>query len=325
MAHDGTGGWRRPLPAIDRAGGSRSCARELRARRRALAAARARDVRRVNSHASLRRAHLLAPRSTHRRLSVAHGSEADPSASCDLARTRGCDAVPAGDHRLSRAPHGVPCATRATRRCDRIATASLEPERGASPRIAVAASRPRVLSRWSPFDPRGSRLGSGAGFYDRACSTCAPDGSWRRPTLIGVGYEFQRVAALAPAPGTCRWTRCSPRRLCYRRTMRQRRRHELLADEIGTLDVRHRRPRRARKKRTTGWDGVRNFQARNFLREMQRGDLAFFYHSSCDVPGVAGIVRWRARRIRTARRSIRRTITTMRTAIRTSRAGTWST
>ena len=43
-------------------------------------------------------------------------------------------------------------------------------------------------------------------------------------------------------------------------------------------------------KRTSGWDGVRNFQARNFLREMQVGDLAFFYHSSCDIPGVAGVV-----------------------------------
>ena len=44
------------------------------------------------------------------------------------------------------------------------------------------------------------------------------------------------------------------------------------------------------KNRTTGWDGVRNFQARNFLRSMKKGDLAFFYHSSCDVPGVAGVV-----------------------------------
>lgn len=46
------------------------------------------------------------------------------------------------------------------------------------------------------------------------------------------------------------------------------------------------------KNRTTGWDGVRNYQARNFLRDqMKKGDLAFFYHSSCDVPGIAGIVK----------------------------------
>jgi predicted RNA-binding protein with PUA-like domain len=47
---------------------------------------------------------------------------------------------------------------------------------------------------------------------------------------------------------------------------------------------------RARARRTERWDGVRNYQARNFLRAMQRGDLAFFYHSSCPAPGVYGIV-----------------------------------
>lgn len=41
----------------------------------------------------------------------------------------------------------------------------------------------------------------------------------------------------------------------------------------------------------TLWDGVRNYQARNFLRTMRRDDLAFFYHSSCAEPGIAGIVR----------------------------------
>lgn len=44
------------------------------------------------------------------------------------------------------------------------------------------------------------------------------------------------------------------------------------------------------RNRTTAWDGVRNFQARNYMREMRRGDLAFFYHSSCAIPGIAGIV-----------------------------------
>jgi len=44
-------------------------------------------------------------------------------------------------------------------------------------------------------------------------------------------------------------------------------------------------------RKTTGWEGVRNFQARNMLRdEMKKGDLAFLYHSSCPEPGVAGIV-----------------------------------
>jgi predicted RNA-binding protein with PUA-like domain len=45
-------------------------------------------------------------------------------------------------------------------------------------------------------------------------------------------------------------------------------------------------------KKTTHWDGVRNFQARNFLRDqMRRGDLAFFYHSSCEVAAIVGIVK----------------------------------
>ena len=38
-----------------------------------------------------------------------------------------------------------------------------------------------------------------------------------------------------------------------------------------------------------GWDGVRNYQARNFMRAMKRGDLGLFYHSNAKPPGVAGI------------------------------------
>src|SRR5678816_1590589 len=42
---------------------------------------------------------------------------------------------------------------------------------------------------------------------------------------------------------------------------------------------------------TTPWVGVRNYQARNFMRDgMRLGDRAFFYHSSCATPGIAGIV-----------------------------------
>ena len=39
------------------------------------------------------------------------------------------------------------------------------------------------------------------------------------------------------------------------------------------------------------WDGVRNYQARNFLREMKKGDLAFFYHSNAEETGIAGVVK----------------------------------
>jgi len=45
-------------------------------------------------------------------------------------------------------------------------------------------------------------------------------------------------------------------------------------------------------KQTTHWEGVRNYQARNLMRDdMRQGDLAFFYHSNCDIPGIVGIVK----------------------------------
>ena len=40
---------------------------------------------------------------------------------------------------------------------------------------------------------------------------------------------------------------------------------------------------------TEPWTGVRNYQARNFMRQMQAGDGVLFYHSSCEVPGIYGI------------------------------------
>jgi predicted RNA-binding protein with PUA-like domain len=40
-----------------------------------------------------------------------------------------------------------------------------------------------------------------------------------------------------------------------------------------------------------GWDGVRNYQARNFMRQMRRGDRAIFYHSNAKPPGAAGIAK----------------------------------
>lgn len=62
----------------------------------------------------------------------------------------------------------------------------------------------------------------------------------------------------------------------------------LMKSEPGTFSIEDlaRAPRK-----TTSWDGVRNFQARNMLRDqMKRGDEAFLYYSSCDVPGIAGVM-----------------------------------
>ena len=47
----------------------------------------------------------------------------------------------------------------------------------------------------------------------------------------------------------------------------------------------------AEPKKTDYWDGIRNYQARNMLRDdFKKGDLAFFYHSNCNPPGIVGVV-----------------------------------
>ena len=49
---------------------------------------------------------------------------------------------------------------------------------------------------------------------------------------------------------------------------------------------------KARPKRTEPWDGVRNYQARNMMRdEMKKGDGVLFYHSNCEEPGIVGIAK----------------------------------
>jgi predicted RNA-binding protein with PUA-like domain len=65
-------------------------------------------------------------------------------------------------------------------------------------------------------------------------------------------------------------------------------RHWLMKSEPDVFGIDH---LAARARRTEPWTGVRNYQARNFMREMQLGDLAFFYHSSCPEPGIAGIIK----------------------------------
>ena len=65
-------------------------------------------------------------------------------------------------------------------------------------------------------------------------------------------------------------------------------RHWLMKTEPGTFSV---EDLAAAPRATTSWDGVRNYQARNMLRdEMKRGDLVFLYYSSTEVPGIAAIM-----------------------------------
>ncbi len=60
--------------------------------------------------------------------------------------------------------------------------------------------------------------------------------------------------------------------------------HWLMKSEPDELSI-----ERLAELKTARWDGVRNYQARNFLRNMALGDTFFFYHSSCPEPGIAGI------------------------------------
>jgi predicted RNA-binding protein with PUA-like domain len=65
--------------------------------------------------------------------------------------------------------------------------------------------------------------------------------------------------------------------------------HWLFKSEPDTFGIDH---LAASPGRATSWEGVRNYQARNLLREeIKKGDEGFFYHSSCEVPGIAGIVK----------------------------------
>jgi len=66
-------------------------------------------------------------------------------------------------------------------------------------------------------------------------------------------------------------------------------RHWLMKSEPGEVSI---DDLAAAPKKTIAWFGVRNYQARNFMRDdMRVGDLVLFYHSSCPEPGIAGIAR----------------------------------
>jgi predicted RNA-binding protein with PUA-like domain len=60
--------------------------------------------------------------------------------------------------------------------------------------------------------------------------------------------------------------------------------HWLMKSEPDAFSIDH-----LKKAGTEPWTGVRNYQARNFMRQMQPGDQVFFYHSSTAVPGIAGL------------------------------------
>lgn len=63
-------------------------------------------------------------------------------------------------------------------------------------------------------------------------------------------------------------------------------RYWLMKSEPGTFSL---NDLKAMPGQTEHWDGVRNYQARNFMREMRTGDPVLFYHSNCEQPAAVGI------------------------------------
>lgn len=126
----------------------------------------------------------------------AHGHEADLRYVIDVARRRGCLLyLPViTDFRHSRMRF-VRYRTDSVMRVNRYGIA--EPERRHADVIPVR-KLDLILLPLVAFDASGFRLGSGAGFYDRSLHHLREGRRWRRPKLIGVGYECQRVARLQP-------------------------------------------------------------------------------------------------------------------------------
>jgi len=141
------------------------------------------------------RARLLRP---GKRIAVYHayGHEADLSPLIARARLRGCVLYLPRiiDHRRNRMQFFRFDSGSTLRR---NAFGIAEPLRDSPPPIRIREID-LVFMPLVAFDRAGWRLGSGAGFYDRLFHHLYPGRRWRRPRLIGVGYDFQRVPHLSP-------------------------------------------------------------------------------------------------------------------------------
>jgi 5-formyltetrahydrofolate cyclo-ligase len=168
--------------------------RQMREQRRSLSA-----VARAAAHRQfariLSRARLLQP---GRRVAVyfAYGHEADLDAVITLAVRRGCRLyLPViTDFRRSRMRF-VRYHADSLMRINRYGIAEPDPRQA---EIIPARQLDLALLPLIAFDARGWRLGSGAGFYDRSLQHLREGRRWRKPKLIGVGYECQRVPRLQP-------------------------------------------------------------------------------------------------------------------------------
>jgi 5-formyltetrahydrofolate cyclo-ligase len=170
--------------------------RQMRVRRRALSGSQ----RRIAAARFARIAHLSRLLRPGRRIAVylAHDGEADPRLLIQAARRNGCELyLPAiTDYRLHRMRF-LRYDDTAQLQVNRYGIA--EPDRRRARHIPVRCLD-WILVPLAAVDARGTRIGSGAGFYDRCLQHLRCGRRWRRPKLIGLGYEFQRVAKLARQP-----------------------------------------------------------------------------------------------------------------------------
>ncbi|MDY6948231.1 MAG: 5-formyltetrahydrofolate cyclo-ligase [Pseudomonadota bacterium] len=168
--------------------------RQMRRQRRLLSpAARAeahRQIARIlNSPALLRPGHRVA-------VYFAYGYEADLRDVIEVARRRGCLLyLPVITHFRHSRMRFVRYRIDSVMRVNRYGIAEPDPRHA---EVVPVRRLDLVLLPLVAFDERGWRLGSGAGFYDRSLHHLRAGRRWRRPRLLGVAYECQRVARLQP-------------------------------------------------------------------------------------------------------------------------------
>jgi 5-formyltetrahydrofolate cyclo-ligase len=166
--------------------------RAVRARRRQIPADERARASRCFAIAA-ERAYLLLPQ---RRIAIYHayGHEADAREIAERAWQRGCIVyLPVIAHRRSFQMEFRRFDATTPLRLNSFGI--LEPAKERSERIPVL-HLDVIFMPLVAFDDQGSRLGSGAGFYDRALSHLHAARRWRRPKLVGVAYAQQRVASL---------------------------------------------------------------------------------------------------------------------------------
>jgi 5-formyltetrahydrofolate cyclo-ligase len=180
------------LPDSSVADARRSLRASLRARRRAVSAAeRASAARQVARHAD----HTLNLRSGRRiGIYAATAEELDTSCLIALALRRGCRVyLPRIDRRPRMRTMRFALLTE-RQRVNRFGIG--EPE---GPQLASASLLDVVFLPLVGFDRHGTRLGMGAGYYDRAFEFLRRRSVWRAPLLVGIGYASQEVDCITPA------------------------------------------------------------------------------------------------------------------------------